>query len=376
MKITVQTAIQETPRVLQVRGMFDLPPAKTSSMSWNAHLPLGERPWNIGLVVGPSGCGKSTIAHHLWPDAIVGEHAWPSDTAIVDGFPESLPTKELAEILSSVGFASPPAWLRPFHVLSTGQQFRVTLARAIAEAEALNPQHKQGSAVNLVFDEYTSVVDRTVAQVASHALQKTIRHKRLRFVAVTCHEDVEAWLNPDWVYRPAEQAFTWRLLQRRPIIEIVIVRCRPSAWRLFAPHHYLSAALARSATCFLATWNDRPVAFSAWLPFVGSGPSTRREHRTVTLPDFQGVGIGNAVSDTIASMWKALGYRAISTTTHPAMIRSRCRSPHWRMTRGPALASGREKKLTALRHATTRLTAGFEYIGPALPRLLALGLAG
>ena len=66
-------------------------------------------------------------------------------------------------------------------------------------------------------------------------------------MAVTCHEDVEAWLNPDWVYRPAEELFTWRFLQRRPVIEIDIVRCGPSAWRLFAPHHYLSAALARSA---------------------------------------------------------------------------------------------------------------------------------
>ena len=231
-----------------------------------------------------------------------------------------------------------------------------------------------GSSEIIVFDEYTSVVDRTVAQVASHALQKTIRRKKLRFVAVTCHEDVEAWLNPDWVYRPAEELFTWRFLQRRPIIEMDVVRCHASAWRLFAPHHYLSTALARSAVCFLASWHDRPVAFSAWLPFVGSGPPRRREHRTVTLPDFQGVGIGNAVSDTIAAMWRALGYRAISTTTHPAMIRSRCRSSSWRMSRGPALATGKEKKLLNLRHATTRLTAGFEYIGPALPRLLALSL--
>ena len=215
-----------------------------------------------------------------------------------------------------------------------------------------------------------------MAQIASHALQKTVRARGLRFVAVTCHEDVEAWLNPDWVYRPAEQSFAWRFLQRRPIIELSIVRCTASAWRLFAPHHYLSGVLARSACCFLARWRDRPVAFSAWLPFVGKGPKTRREHRTVTLPDYQGVGIGNALSDTIASLWRGLGYRAISTTTHPAMIRSRCRSPHWRMTRRPALARGREKKLTQLRHATTRLTAGFVYVGPAMPSLQAHALLG
>ncbi len=70
---------------------------------------------------------------------------------------------------------------------------------------------------------------------------------------------------------------------------------------LFAPHHYLSDALNKSAVCFLASWWDRPVSFSAWLPFVGAGFPGRREHRTVTLPDYQGVGIGNAVSDCIAS---------------------------------------------------------------------------
>src|SRR5205823_1273280 len=134
------------------------------------------------------------------------------------------------------------------------------------------------------------------------------------------------------------------------------------------PHHYLSGALAGGAVCFLASWGGRPVAFSAWLPFVGRGPPTRREHRTVTLPDFQGVGIGHALSGLIASLWRGLGYRAFSTTTHPAFIRARLRSPHWRMRRAPSLAPGRGDRM---KHATTRLTAGFEYIGPALPRRLA-----
>jgi GNAT superfamily N-acetyltransferase len=156
----------------------------------------------------------------------------------------------------------------------------------------------------------------------------------------------------------------WRRLRRRPPIALDILRVAPSAWPLFAPHHYLSAAIANSAVCFVASWQDRPVAFSAWLPFVGAGPKTRREHRTVTLPDYQGVGIGNALSDFVASLWAGLGYRAISTTTHPAMIRARLRSPSWQMHRKPSFAASHEGRL---RHATTRLTAGFRYVGPALP---------
>jgi hypothetical protein len=45
------------------------------------------------------------------------------------------------------------------------------------------------------------------------------------------------------------------------------------------------------------------------------------------------------------------------------------------MTRGPSLAAARvEKRNRSFRHAATRLTAGFEYIGPALDRATAEGL--
>ena len=65
--ITVESPVVESPRVQQVRGLFDLAPEKTSRLRWEVSLPLDERPWNIGLITGPSGCGKSTIARHFWP---------------------------------------------------------------------------------------------------------------------------------------------------------------------------------------------------------------------------------------------------------------------------------------------------------------------
>jgi hypothetical protein len=371
--IEVETPIAPTPRVAQIRGVFDLPAEPVSRLSWDVRLPLEENEWNIGLIVGPSGCGKSTIARHLFPDlASVDGNGLPvhltepvARGTVVDAFPDGMPIKEIVALLSAVGFSSPPAWLRPFHVLSTGPKFRVTLALLIAYATPGKP---------IVFDEFTSVVDRTVAQIGSAALAKSVRQHGEQFVAITCHEDVERWLTPDWVFRPAENTFTWRRLRRRPRIALDFVRCRPSAWPLFAPHHYLSGGLAHSAVCFLASWQGRPVAFSAWLPFVGNGPPARREHRTVTLPDYQGVGIGNAVSGFVASLWTGLGYRALSTTTHPAMIQARLHSPHWRMHRAPSLAKSRERKLVKLRHAATRLTAGFEYVGPPLPRPFAKAL--
>jgi ABC-type phosphate/phosphonate transport system ATPase subunit len=357
--IVVETPVRATPRVRQVCGLFDLPPQPVARVAWHVALPLDARPWHIGLIVGPSGCGKSTIARHLFADALNRQQAldeWPREKSILDAFPAGMSVKEITALLSSVGFASPPAWLRPFHVLSTGQQFRARLARLLAACPEL-----------AVMDEYTSVVDRTVAQVGSAALAKTVRQRGQKFIAVTCHEDVADWLQPDWVYRPAENVFTWRCLQRRPAIALEVFRCRPAAWRHFHHHHYLSGTLASGAVCFLASWQDRPVAFSAWLTALTRGGG-KREHRTVTLPDYQGVGIGMALSNFCASLWKALGLRATSTTTHPAFIAARLRSPCWRMVRRPSLASAGERRL---RHATTRLTAGFVYTGPALDAALA-----
>lgn len=366
MNIQVATPIVDTPRVRQLRGLFDLPATPVSRLEWRAELPLADRPWRVGLIVGPSGCGKSTLARRLFAEMAQGDAMgrppefvdWIERGSVVDAFPPGLGIKEIALLLSSVGFAAPPAWLRPFRVLSTGEQFRAGLALLLAHA---------GPGGRIVCDEFTSVVDRTAAQIGSAALAKTVRQRGQQLVAVTCHEDVEDWLQPDWVYRPAEGAFAWRSLRRRPPIHLDIVRCRHDGWRLFAPHHYLSGALNRAATCFLATWGGRPVAWSAWLPFIGRGPKARREHRTVTLPDFQGVGIGSALSDFVAGLWAGLGFRALSTTTHPALIQSRSRSRLWRMHRPPSLAKPDGRRLS---HAFTRLTAGFVYQGPPLPAVL------
>ena len=363
--IVVETPVVASPRVRQVCGLFDLALPATARVEWSVALPLHERPWHVGLIVGPSGCGKSTIARQLFAAAFAAQAAlddWPADRSILDGFPADLPVKEVVALLSSVGFASPPAWLRPFAVLSTGQQFRARLARLLA----LRPQLA-------VMDEYTSVVDRTVAQVGSAALARTVRQRGQQFVAVTCHEDVEDWLQPDWVYRPAENVFAWRRLQRRPAIELAVCRCRAEAWRLFHHHHYLSGSLARAAVCFLALWRDRPVAFSAWVNSM-TGRGGKREHRTVALPDFQGVGIGMALSNTCAALWRALGLRASSTTTHPAFIAARRRSPAWRLTRAPGLAARGDQR--RMQHAVARLTAGFEYVGPALDPIIARRLLG
>lgn len=130
----------------------------------------------------------------------------------------------------------------------------------------------------------------------------------------------------------------------------------------------MTREINRTATCFVAFYNDRPVAFDAWLPFfgrLGTSQKARRGHRTVTLPDFQGVGIAVAMFTHDAALWKALGYRAITTNSHPALLHGFARHPHWRITREPSRTAKGSHSVDATR-ATNRLTVGWEYIGPAL----------
>lgn len=358
-EITLSTDIERSPRVLQLEGVFDLPPTKRQDIKLPVNLPVEDFDWNIGLIVGPSGSGKSSVARNLFQAALRDEHCyhWPERESVVDAFPEEANTKEIINLLCSVGFSSPPSWLRPFGKLSTGEKFRVAIARMLAENLPL-----------VVCDEFTSTVDRTVAQIASAAIQKAIRLRKQRFIAVTCHDDVEEWLQPDWVYRPGANEFARRSLRCRPPIELEIHRVTKEAWKLFRHHHYLDTSIHPAGQFFMAVWRGRPVAFSSWISLLikTRDGGARREHRTVCLPDYQGVGIGNALSDFCASIFKALGIRATSTTSHPAMIASRLKSRNWKLVRKPGFNKGDMKPhQKAMGHSVARLTAGFEYIGPA-----------
>ena len=129
LQITRRSEVHCSGRVLQMSGIFDLPKAKVSEVAWQVNLPIEDKPWNIGLIVGPSGVGKSTIARECFGAAVVGGYDWPADRSLLDAFPAAMGIKEITGLLSSVGFSSPPSWLRPFGVLSTGEQFRVFVAR-------------------------------------------------------------------------------------------------------------------------------------------------------------------------------------------------------------------------------------------------------
>jgi GNAT superfamily N-acetyltransferase len=381
-------------RVRQVAGMFDLP-ADTGPLreEIRAEVPSLDEPWSIGVIVGPSGSGKTSLARAAFGAALYAPQPWPTDRAVIDCLGD-LSIKQLTRTLTAVGLSSPRTWIKPHAVLSNGERFRCELARALISANAQGAETTRvpvfGPSPNargpeticvpvfpprlVVFDEFTSVVDRTVARIGSAAVAKAIRSGAVnaRFVAVTCHYDVVRWLAPDWVLDLSGPSLS-RGRVRCPTIPIEITRCDRAMWKLFERHHYLTGTLHRSAMCFLACFEGRPAAFAAVLPFPHPVRPGWREHRLVCLPDFQGVGIGSALSDFVAGLYASTGKPYFSTTSHPAMIHHRANSPLWKMRRAPApvsrhARSSRDKTCMADSNSRERITAGFEFVGPPRPR--------
>jgi ABC-type ATPase with predicted acetyltransferase domain len=175
----------ESFRVAAVRGLFDLKSCHVTER-FSGAIEIEEKDWNVGVICGASGSGKSTIARAAFDVPPVQPYTHDS---IVDDMPPERTVTEITQAFVSVAFGTAPNWLKSYSVLSTGEQMRCDLARALLSHD--DP---------IVFDEFTSVINREVAKAGSYAVQKAVRRSGRRFVAVTCHRDVLDWLEPDWVY--------------------------------------------------------------------------------------------------------------------------------------------------------------------------------
>jgi ABC-type ATPase with predicted acetyltransferase domain len=163
---------------------------------FSGSLPLENFDWQVGVIVGRSGSGKTSIAKKLFSEAYIKAFEY-SHKCVLDDFPEDLETGEITKTLCSVGFASPPDWLKSYDCLSQGEKMRVDIARALCLEKPL-----------VVFDEFTSVVDREIAKVSAFAISKAVRRSKKKFIAVTCHYDVVDWLDPDWVFSTDTMEFS------------------------------------------------------------------------------------------------------------------------------------------------------------------------
>jgi ABC-type lipoprotein export system ATPase subunit/GNAT superfamily N-acetyltransferase len=278
--------------------------------------------WNIGVIYGGSGTGKTTLLKEFGD---LAKANFDGKKALISNF-DWLDPKSATFLLTAMGLGSIPTWLRPFHTLSNGEQYRAELAYKVGVA-------KPGSVV--LIDEYTSVVDRDVAKSMSNALQKYIRRENKRIILASCHFDIMEWLQPDWTYSPTKGRVERHALlrQSRPDIAVSIFRCRYETWNLFKQHHYLTEELNKCAETFIVEFNGQYIGFFGILPFPGVGdPKTRRLSRMVILPDFQGLGIGTKVFNYLCSLYKAEGHIMYVRTVSPGLGKFMEKNDNWQAT--------------------------------------------
>jgi ABC-type ATPase with predicted acetyltransferase domain len=189
---------KKTFRVSSVLNAFDLKLDQVKE-HFKGNIDIDGKDWNVGLIVGGSGTGKSTIAKEVFGANYFTTPEYKAE-AVVDDMPKDKSVKEVTKAFTSVGFSSPPSWLKPYGVLSNGEKMRCDLARCILEEQEV-----------VVFDEFTSVVNREVAKTGSYAISKAVRKLDKKFIAVACHKDIIDWLEPDWIYNTDEQRFFFAL---------------------------------------------------------------------------------------------------------------------------------------------------------------------
>lgn len=352
--------VPRTFRLAALEGTFGLECAEMSRERIEAEVPALEESWRIGAIMGPSGSGKTTLAKAAFSRGFRDILPWRGDVAMIDGLPDR-PLAELMSLLTSVGLGSPRIWTRPFHQLSSGEQFRAHLARALAA-----PVDEASHSV-LVVDEFTSNVDRTTARSIAAAVGATLRRNPQlpRLVVVTCHHDIVPWLSPDWhVNLNSGSAVLERTRVARPTVKLEVERAPQSMWQQFRKHHYLHGDLGRSSSCYIAKWEGELAAFLAVVPQLGRA-GQKRISRIVTLPQFQGLGIGMRLAEHVARELSARGHCVTITASHPGVIRRCSSSPHWKLQRYSRTGKAAPQQFYERTIASTirRPSASFQYIG-------------
>jgi ABC-type transport system involved in cytochrome c biogenesis ATPase subunit/GNAT superfamily N-acetyltransferase len=317
LEIHHQCADHESYRAARVKSLFNVDSG--ANVCIKADLPVEDGNWQIGVVVGPSGSGKTSIGRKI---GNIYAPQWPMDQPIVDAIAPQGNFETVTGALSAVGLGSVPIWLRPFHVLSNGEQFRAILARLVCEAPEL-----------AVVDEFSSVVDRQIAKVGAGAFAKAWRRTGNKVVLLSCHYDILNWVSPDWVFDTATGLFERWGLRRRPNLEMQIHETNWRYWPLFEPHHYLKLPHMIAATNYVASIDGEPVAHLA----VSTRPGLveARACRLVVMPEWQGAGVGMRFLNTVCAAWLRaenrykLPLRTLFHTSHPGLASALRRDNNW-----------------------------------------------
>ena len=374
---------------------YDLKRATAVVQACTLDNPPAHGTFHVGVVYGPSGTGKTTALRRFQPQRRP-LHAWRARQPV---FQQVGPTPRAAEaVLLAVSMNNVPDWMQPFENLSTGQQARANVARALAALHAgddtfrhagtaepvddveklrggggarRKPKKNQKNATSrafLVIDEFGSALDDASARALAHRLQRHARRHGLSVVVATNRASLLPYLRPDWVLDTQECAHVprprWPRVALAVGAELLPTRDMYREWDKYARFHYLSHSFGSAAKVFRLTCNGETCGFQASIRHMNPA-NLIFAHRTVVRPEYQGFGIGDAVHNLLGAYVKSRGMRFRVHTSHPKVRRAMRAQPKlWK-----TLFIDKVYKPYASRFFVpdNRKMNAFEYVGPPLP---------
>lgn len=323
--VRLESAVSTSFRCTKAANSLDIDVEKKSVHRFAVDADV-DAPFSVGLIVGASGSGKTTLARKIWGDGCFSD-LLDLTRPVIDQLPDAWEYDRCASVLAGVGLTSVPCWIRPAVTLSNGQ-------RARAEAALIIASLGDGAAV---IDEWTSVVDRTVAKAMSHCVQKHARAAGKRVVLLSCHYDVVEWLNPDWVIDCNKQEYVDRRsmvggAQRTDRLRFEIREVGRNTWPYFSKYHYLSDRLPGGKIYTFGLFHGADqIGFQCFAAYLIGNHTMFFSNRTVIHPDYSGLGLGIMLINETSKVMVQRGFTVKATFSSAPVHRAMSRQPEWQL---------------------------------------------
>ena len=109
---------------------------------------------------------------------------------------------------------------------------------------------------------------------------------------------------------------------------------------MFRQYHYLNGSLGAGVRCYVALYQNKPIAFMA-VACTKMKTKYYRVSRLVVLPDYQGIGVGKRFLNSIADLYcSQTKLPFLLVTSNPQIIRGNLKG--WKITRFGHASRGRE----------------------------------